>query len=162
MTDDTDHPTAPWQHAGIQFWSIDYIGAPPATVFAYLTRGEHTARYYFGMAINDPAAVGDPVWFGPDEAKSPIRGQVAAFEAPTRFAHTFAFGHFDEPATTVEFTLHQHGPAVTRLETRHYGFDSTDSGTYNDICSGWPAILSGLKTLLETGEGLPWPEGEDG
>jgi hypothetical protein len=32
-----------------------------------------------------------------------------------------------------------------------------ETQTYKDISSGWPIILSSLKTLLETGEELPWP-----
>jgi uncharacterized protein YndB with AHSA1/START domain len=160
----TDEQVAPhvWQHGRVQYWSVDYIAAPRERVFEYLTRGVHTQRYYFGMPVNDPAAEGDAVWFGPDEAASPIVGRVLELRNPERFVHTFRFRHHDEPESTVEFTLHAHGEGMTALETCHHGFASRESGTYNDICGGWPAILSGLKTLLETGKPLEWPEAEEG
>jgi len=148
---------SPWKRDGVQFWSIDYIQAPRGTVFAYLTRAEHTQHYYFGMPINDPAAAGDPLWYGTNRQDAAIFGQVTAFDAPARFAHTFQFAGRDEPVSHVEFTLFDHGPDLTGLVTCHHGFAGRDSATYNDIAGGWPMILSGLKTLIETGKPLTWP-----
>ena len=38
----------------------------------------------------------------------------------------------------------------------HGGFGD-DERTFKDIAGGWPVMLSNLKTILETGDGLPWP-----
>lgn len=151
---------SPWQHDGTQYWSITFIQAPREVVFDHLVRAEHTVKFYFGMPINEPRAVGDAVWYGKDAASAPIRGIVTALEAPARFAHTFVFAHNEDPPTTVEFRLHAEGPDLTRLEVRHFGFGPEASATYDDICGGWPVILSDLKTLLETGRGIAWPRGE--
>lgn len=35
--------------------------------------------------------------------------------------------------------------------------DQLRDGANDELCGGWPMILSGLKTLLETGEGLTTP-----
>lgn len=158
MRDDTIPPNEPWSDDRVLFWSTDYIRAPRPRVYEHLTRGEHTRAYYFGMPISDPRAVGDPVWFGPDEDGSPIVGTVTEHEPPHRFAHTFRFRHQDDPPSHVRFTLTELGDDLTRLDTVHWGFADRASGTYQDICGGWPAILSGLKTLLETGETIRWPE----
>jgi hypothetical protein len=45
--------------------------------------------------------------------------------------------------------------AVVKLTLRHEGFDS-DSATFETTLHGWPAIMSSLKSLLETGSSLPF------
>ena len=42
---------------------------------------------------------------------------------------------------------------VVKLAVTHEGFES-ETETYNMVQRGWPPILSGLKTLLETGRAL--------
>lgn len=149
----------PWKVEGPHFWMVMFIRAPRERVFEYLTKGEHTKKYYFGMPIHAPEKVGEPVWFGTED-ESPIDGKVLEFDPPERFAHTFSFRHQpDDPTSKVEFTLFAHGPEVTALILRHHGFRGYDSGTLADVSSGWPQILSSLKTLLETGEPLEIPEG---
>jgi len=44
------------------------------------------------------------------------------------------------------------GPS-TRLTLRHEGF-AADTATYQQCASGWPVILSSMKTLIETGAPL--------
>lgn len=155
-----DHaPQPPYLQDGPSYWSIDYIRAPREVVFDHLTTGEHTKRYYYGMPINDPREVGQAVWFGPTEEASPIRGKVLAYDRPSRFSHTFAFGHRDDAPSVVDFVLDQAGPAITKLTLHHHGFDGR-TGTYIDVAEGWPAILASLKSLLETGEPLDWPQPE--
>lgn len=57
---------------------------------------------------------------------------------------------FAEPRSTVTFTLDQQGPVV-KLTVVHEGGERTLSG----VRDGWPAIVSSLKSLLETGDVLP-------
>jgi hypothetical protein len=38
----------------------------------------------------------------------------------------------------------------------HDDFDG-ENATFKSTGSGWPVVISGLKTLLETGEPLPLP-----
>jgi uncharacterized protein YndB with AHSA1/START domain len=58
-----------------------------------------------------------------------------------------------ESRTKVTFTLEPHGEMV-KLTVVHDGFDP--GSTALAMCSqGWSALLSSLKTLLETGTPLP-------
>jgi hypothetical protein len=41
-----------------------------------------------------------------------------------------------------------------RLTLVHDDFPTTETSTFRAVGSGWPMILSSLKSLLETGEGL--------
>ena len=58
-----------------------------------------------------------------------------------------------EPRSKVTFDLEDVGQGVTRLTVTHGDF-SLGSGVLQGISSGWPAVLSSLKTLLETGAAL--------
>lgn len=55
-----------------------------------------------------------------------------------------------EPRSTVTFQLEQDGPVV-KLTVVHEGGPTLLA----DISQGWPAILSNLKSLLESGDVLP-------
>jgi uncharacterized protein YndB with AHSA1/START domain len=59
-----------------------------------------------------------------------------------------------EPRSKVAFDIEERDPAVTRLTVVHDGF-APGSRVLPGIAEGWPAVLSSLKTLLETGHPLP-------
>jgi uncharacterized protein YndB with AHSA1/START domain len=59
-----------------------------------------------------------------------------------------------EPRSKVAYELEERGPGVTRLTVTHDGF-GPGSQVLPAISEGWPAVLSSLKTLLETGSALP-------
>ena len=58
------------------------------------------------------------------------------------------------PRSKVTYELEESGRGVTRLTLTHDGF-VPGSPVLPAISEGWPAVLSGLKTLLETGAPLP-------
>lgn len=58
-----------------------------------------------------------------------------------------------EPRSSVTFEIEPMGEVV-KLTVIHGGFEP-GSVTLQSISGGWPAILSSLKTLLETGDVLP-------
>ena len=55
-----------------------------------------------------------------------------------------------EPRSEVAFDIEDTGDGVARLTVIHDGFEP-GSGVLQAISDGWPAVLSSLKTLLETG-----------
>jgi uncharacterized protein YndB with AHSA1/START domain len=58
-----------------------------------------------------------------------------------------------EPRSRVAFDIEDVGHGVARLTVTHDGF-VPGSAVLPSIAQGWPAVLSSLKTLLETGEDL--------
>ncbi len=58
-----------------------------------------------------------------------------------------------EPRSKVAFDIEDVGHGVTRLTVVHDGF-KPGSAVLKGISEGWPAVLSSLKTLLETGSSL--------
>jgi uncharacterized protein YndB with AHSA1/START domain len=59
-----------------------------------------------------------------------------------------------EPRSTVAYDMEDVGQGVVKLTVVHGGF-APGSGVLQGISDGWPAVLSSLKTLLETGSALP-------
>jgi uncharacterized protein YndB with AHSA1/START domain len=59
-----------------------------------------------------------------------------------------------EPRSKVTLDIEDVGKGVAKLTVVHDGF-SPGSNVLPAISEGWPAVLSSLKTLLETGTALP-------
>ena len=59
-----------------------------------------------------------------------------------------------EAASYVTFEIAQES-SMTKLIVTHDGFEP-GSKVFGDISGGWPIVLSGLKTFLETGKPLPF------
>ncbi len=82
-----------------------------------------------------------------------VIGKVLEAEPPTRLVLTFEDSPVEERrASVVTFLVEPHQDIV-RLTVTHEHLANLD--TFNGISSGWPAVLSNLKSLLETGDVLP-------
>lgn len=86
-----------------------------------------------------------------------ITGTITELGAPKRLAHTFQFVGSDDPITLVAYEIKPIGDSMCSLKISHTGFQG-ENQTFADISGGWPVIASALKTLLETGQALPWPK----
>ena len=58
-----------------------------------------------------------------------------------------------EPRSKVAFDIEDVGHGVVKLTVVHDGF-KPGSAVLEGIAEGWPAVLSSLKTVLETGSTL--------
>ena len=59
-----------------------------------------------------------------------------------------------EPRSRVTYEFEDVGQGVAKMTVTHDGFEH-GSQVLQGISEGWPAVLSSLKTLLETGAALP-------
>lgn len=138
------------------------IRATPEAIWDALTNGETTPAYYLGYVAHLELAAGRPYRYTADGADV-ITGQVVAVDPGRELAMTF-HGHWDEavdalPESRVTFTLAEPAmpmPGVTILACVHA--ELPDSELARDIGQGWVVILSGLKTLLETGAPMTSPD----
>lgn len=150
------------------------IETTPQQLWAALTEPAFTKRYW-GLAMESEWTPGAPFVVVLERGGVRIEhpDQVVLEAEPYRRLaytwHTFtpewgaAYG-FDpeyvatlaaEPRSRVAFDIEQAGPLV-QLTVLHEGFEP-GSKVLEGISQGWPAIVSSLKTLLETGEPLPAP-----
>jgi uncharacterized protein YndB with AHSA1/START domain len=87
--------------------------------------------------------------------KVDIVGRVVEVDPPRRLVITWAFpgdAEDQKQHSRVTFELPALGPD-TRLTVTHSDLER-DSDMLRGITEGWPAVLSNLKTLLETGRTL--------
>ena len=127
-----------------------YIAAAPERVWAALTESELTKQYYYGNTVESDWTPGSPmVYRNPDGTES-IRCEVVEADPPRRLVHTFFFPGTEESPSRCTWTIEERG-AATLLTLVHDRFDG-ETSTFKSVAHGWVPILSGLKTLLETGK----------
>ena len=131
-----------------------FIRTTPESLWRALTESEFTLRYYYESTVQSDWQPGSPVVYriGPDDA---IRGEVVEADPPRRLVTTFsAVWDADvaaDPASRITWEIEDAAPGLVKLTVIHDGFASR-TATYSQVPGGMPFILSGLKTLLETGE----------
>lgn len=137
-----------------EFVYVIHIQAPKAKVWEALTNGEHTKQFWSRYVQSD-WKVGSRVEFLlADKSKLSHDGEVLEIDPPNRLVMTFdvsAEGLVEPPSRVTYELTDQYG--ATRLTVIHEGFPP-DSKVLPGISSGWPHILSSMKTYLETGAAM--------
>jgi len=140
-----------------EFVYVTYIETTPEKLWQALIDTEFSKRYWFGTEVRSDWKVGSPFALVTDGMTTDT-GEILVSDPPRLLAYTFKHERFEEmrePATKVTFTIEPHGKIV-KLTVTHEGF-AADSKLLGAISNGWPAILSGLKSLLETGHAVAIP-----
>ncbi len=116
-----------------------------------------TKRYYFGSAVTGNWKVGGSYRYPRPDGGNYIEGKVLEIDAPKRLVTTFTplwEGAEDAGTTQVTWLVGATDEGeLSKVTLFHEGID-TSQGVGADIANGWARILSGLKTLLETGRPL--------
>jgi uncharacterized protein YndB with AHSA1/START domain len=135
-----------------------YIRTTPERLWHAITDPEVRKKYNFGAAVHSTWEVGARIDMKADGAPVPLgEGEVLEVDPPRRLVHTLiALWGEDvkaEGATRVTWEIEQVQDSC-RLTVVH---DQLREGANDQLYGGWPMILSGLKTWLETGELLTTP-----
>lgn len=135
---------------------VTYIRAGAEQVWQALTDADLTARYWAHANVSDWKPGSDWEHRRVDGSGAvDVVGRVIAAEPPHRLVITFDDSHDTEKPggpSVVTFLVEPHEDIV-RLTVTHENLPNTEM--LNGISLGWPAVLSNLKSLLETGEVLP-------
>jgi uncharacterized protein YndB with AHSA1/START domain len=141
-----------------EFVYVTYIETTPEKLWEALTDSAFTRQYWFDTEVRSDWKVGSPFALVMSGTVTDT-GEILEADRPRRLSYTFRHERDDdmrnEPATKVVFTLQPFGKLV-KLTVTHEGF-GVGSKLLDGISKGWPAILSGLKSLLETGKVLAIP-----
>jgi uncharacterized protein YndB with AHSA1/START domain len=136
---------------------IIYIASTPERVWEALTSAEFSKQYFFGNSVEIEQRVGGAYIVRTPDGALHISGEVMECDPPRKLSFTF---NVNWPAlieklgpTLVTYEIEQAGDAIKLTMS-----ESHDRPLSDDILSGgrqgWPAILSSLKSVLETGKPL--------
>ena len=141
------------------FVYVIYIAATPEKLWQALTDGEFTRRYWGGRRIQSDWKVGSPVRHVREDGAVDWHGEVLQAEPPRLLSYSFHMQisdrHRGEEPSRITFELLPMG-SVVKLSLTHEDF-GPESATFETTRHGWPAIMSSLKSLLESGAPLPFP-----
>lgn len=137
-----------------------YIAAPPEKVWQALVSAEFSRQYFSGLAVEVEETVGGAFVLRAPDGSVHISGEVIEYDRPKTLTVTF---NVNWPglieALGVELVRYEIEPAgdtvkltMSQLHERPISDDILSGGR-----QGWPAILSSLKSLLETGKALTIP-----
>jgi uncharacterized protein YndB with AHSA1/START domain len=141
-----------------------YIKTTPERLWAALTDPELTRMYFDDCAISSSLEVGAPYEYASPEGAR-VWGEIAEAEPPRRLVMTFNLVDDADAATeapsrvTWEIEPAEGGAGACRLTLTHSDFGGL-SKTWALTAAMWSPIVSGLKTLLETGAPLGVVRGE--
>jgi uncharacterized protein YndB with AHSA1/START domain len=140
-----------------EFVYVSYIATTPEKLWHALTAPEFTTRYWFGVRLESDWKVGSRFTMVRDGAVCDA-GEVLEYDPPRRLSYSFvnlSEQFSGERPARATFVLEPFGQLV-KLTLTHDGFDD-GSRMLPAISRGWPAILSSLKSILETGTPLDVP-----
>jgi uncharacterized protein YndB with AHSA1/START domain len=129
-----------------------YLRATPEEVWRAITDSELTKQYYYDNTVESDWTPGSPIVYRNPDGTEAITGEIVEADAPRRLVHTFFFPGTNESPSRCTWTIEPRGEATLLILT-HDGFDG-ETDTFKSVAHGWVPVLSGLKTLVETGRPL--------
>jgi uncharacterized protein YndB with AHSA1/START domain len=135
-----------------------YIRTTPERLWDAITDPAIRAKYNFGAGAQSDWKPGSPIELRVPEPRLLLGdGEVLEADPPRRLVHTMRALWSDEVKgegfSRVTWEIEQIADSC-RLTLTH---DQLREEANNELYGGWPMILSGLKTWLETGELLTTP-----
>jgi uncharacterized protein YndB with AHSA1/START domain len=134
-----------------------YIKATPERIWEAITDPEQRAKYSFGVRVDSEWTTGSTYRAGAPGGFVISEGENLLVERPRLLVQSFTALWSDDVkaqgSTRVTWEIEQVGDSC-RLTVVH---DRLPESANAELYGGWPMILSGLKTLLETGERLTTP-----
>jgi uncharacterized protein YndB with AHSA1/START domain len=137
-----------------QVYSL-FIRATPEAIWEAITTPEFTVKYFHGARISvvpdhyRSLGPGDEVWGD---------AEVAEWDPPRRLVHGWRSLYdpqlAEEAESRVTWEIEPQDDGTTQLTVVHDRLEGAPRTAASVSGAGWMYVLSGLKTLLETGEPL--------
>ena len=131
-----------------------FIKAAPEAIWEAITKPEFTRRYFYGSSIDTTTQPGSPCVYRSTDAPL-VDGEVLESDPNHRFVITWRSLYHppsvDEPASRVTWLIEPQEGGHCCLTVIHDRLDSSPN-TAKNVGAAWMFVLSGLKTVVETGE----------
>jgi uncharacterized protein YndB with AHSA1/START domain len=137
------------------------IRAAPEAVWEGITDPAFVAQYFHNCRLDvDLRPGGTYRSFSPDRSTLWVEAEVLEVDPPRRFVHGWR-SLYDpntagEPESRVTWEIEDQGGGVSKLTVTHDRLERSPLTAVSISGVGWMSVLSGLKTLLETGAPLGW------
>ncbi|MEJ8810660.1 SRPBCC family protein [Variovorax ureilyticus] len=139
-----------------RFVYVTYIRSTPEKVFEALTKPEMTRRYWGHENVSDwkPGSTWEHVRANEQRTVN-IVGKVVEASPPSRLVISWASpSEAADPDSYSRVTFEvEPWEDTVRLTVTHDELE-TGSAMAKGVTQGWPIVLSSLKSLLETGQGI--------
>jgi uncharacterized protein YndB with AHSA1/START domain len=135
-----------------------FIKATPEQIWQAITDPDFTQKYFYGSRVKSTFEAGaEYSGWSADESQKLVDGEVIESDPPNRLSITWR-ALYDpetavEPHSRVNWEIEAQDGGFTKLTVVHDQLEQSLK-TAESVAGGWSYILSGLKTVLETGEPL--------
>jgi len=136
---------------------VTYIASTPQKVWEGLTSGDFTTQYFFGRSIESDWRAGSPWMLRKADGSVDVGGKVRTADPPRKLVVSWVVAGMDLPEAIVTYDIEDLGGSAVRLTMTEAHPTPIPATLLEGGRKGWPMILSGLKTLLETGKSLAIP-----
>ena len=136
---------------------VTYIAATPEKVWQALTSSEFTRKYFWERDVEVEPKRGGAFLLRLPDGRINVRGKVVEYDPPRKLVVTWHVEWPEDfaklPECLVSYEIAQAGEAVRLTMTEAHSWE-VPVAILSGGRAGWPAVLSGLKSLLETGKAL--------
>ncbi|THG32934.1 SRPBCC domain-containing protein [Naasia lichenicola] len=139
-----------------------FITASPEAIWEAITSPRLSAQYFYGALVETTGEVGTPFRYrSPDGAD--LWGDEVVLEShrPTRLVvgwrSLYDPSLADEPTSRVTWEIEELPEGFCQLTLTHDRLENSPRTAADVGGAGWMRVLSGLKSVLETGSGLQKP-----
>jgi uncharacterized protein YndB with AHSA1/START domain len=142
-----------------EFIYVTYINTTPRKLWQALTATALIRRYWMGRENTSTWKRGAALESRDPAGELEWHGRIIESQPPRRLVYSFRIEGADQPESRVTMEIAslkndpEHRGRGVRLTVTHAGY-APGSRQLKGISRGWPAILSSLKSLLETGASL--------
>jgi len=142
-----------------KFVYVTYIRTTPEKLWDALTKPEFTRAYWFGVSVDCSWKAGAPWRLIFRDGTVGDTGEVLEVDRPRRLVlkwrNEFKPELKAEGFSRASFELEPTGDTV-KLTVTHE-MERKGSKLIEAVSTGWPSVLSSLKSLMETGKALERP-----
>ncbi|MBO0687569.1 MAG: SRPBCC domain-containing protein [Candidatus Dormibacteraeota bacterium] len=136
-----------------------FIKASPERIWEAITKPDLVAQYFHGAQMESELRPGSRYRsYSPDRSQLWVDSAVTEFDPPRRLVHGWRSLYDPESAkedeSRVTWEIEPQPGGVCRLTVTHDRLEGAPNTARSVGGPGWMLVLSGLKTLVETGEGL--------
>jgi uncharacterized protein YndB with AHSA1/START domain len=136
-----------------------FIKATPEQIWEAITNPDFTTRYFHGSRVDSTFEPGTPYrGWSPDHSQQWVEGEVVEADPPRFLRHTWQSLYdeeaAEEPPSRVTWEIETQEGGYSKLTVVHDQLEASPKTRESVSGEGWMMVLSGLKTLLETGEPL--------